>query len=166
MGLDNAGKTSITLSLKGDKNLLTYYNLEPTKSFKVEEIHTGDVSFHVWDCGGQELYRNTALRDFQHLSAKTSKLIYVIDVQARDRYEAAVAFFQQVILKFQELDVEVPVSVFLHKFDPALEQEPQYADAVLKERLVDPITTALPAGFPLKIFKTTIYTVFKKALLT
>ena len=37
LGLDNSGKTSIVLALKGNENLLSYYSLKPTKGIQINK---------------------------------------------------------------------------------------------------------------------------------
>ena len=54
LGLDNAGKTSILKSLaKEDIKIVN-----PTKGFNVKLVTIENMSFSVWDLGGQAAIRN------------------------------------------------------------------------------------------------------------
>ena len=57
MGLDKSGKTSVFLSLKGIRNLMSFYSINPTRGIKREKINVFGSEFHVWDFGGQEQFR-------------------------------------------------------------------------------------------------------------
>tara|TARA_R110002050_G_scaffold58135_2_gene130788 strand:- start:1515 stop:1709 length:195 start_codon:yes stop_codon:yes gene_type:complete len=60
-GLDGAGKTTILYQLK----LGEVQNTVPTLGFNVETVEYGNVSFTVWDVGGQDKVRIFVLRLFQ-----------------------------------------------------------------------------------------------------
>ena len=53
LGLDAAGKTSILYKLKLNENVTTI----PTIGFNVEEVTVKNVTFTMWDVGGQEKIR-------------------------------------------------------------------------------------------------------------
>ena len=71
LGLDNAGKTTILYKLKLGKTSKTV----PTVGFNVETVKHKNVSFAVWDCGGQERIRPL----WRHYFTGTNALIYVVD---------------------------------------------------------------------------------------
>ncbi|CUM64356.1 uncharacterized protein PRCAT00001958001 [Priceomyces carsonii] len=79
LGLDNAGKTTILYKLKLGKTSTTV----PTVGFNVETVKHKNVSFAVWDCGGQERIRPL----WRHYFTGTNALIYVIDSSDLDRLE-------------------------------------------------------------------------------
>lgn len=79
LGLDNAGKTTILYKLKLGKTSQTV----PTVGFNVETVTHKNVSFAVWDCGGQERIRPL----WRHYFTKTDALIYVVDSSDLDRLE-------------------------------------------------------------------------------
>lgn len=79
LGLDNAGKTTILYKLKlGGKLTLTTV---PTVGFNVETFKVKNITFAVWDCGGQQRVR--AL--WRHYFTGTNALIYVVDCLDHDR---------------------------------------------------------------------------------
>ncbi|KAK6455798.1 putative ADP-ribosylation factor [Scheffersomyces xylosifermentans] len=71
LGLDNAGKTTILYKLKLGKTSKTV----PTVGFNVETVKHKNISFAVWDCGGQERIRPL----WRHYFTGTNALIYVVD---------------------------------------------------------------------------------------
>ncbi|MHA1229883.1 MAG: ADP-ribosylation factor-like protein [Candidatus Helarchaeota archaeon] len=164
MGLDNSGKTSIVLSLKKDVNLLSYYSLTPTHGVDIVNIETQGKQYSVWDCGGQETYRQEYLKNQNYLS-NVDKIIYVIDVQDIERYDTALKYLSNLIDLLKSRNISVKLSIFLHKFDPNLEEDPNFSDDKIKTNLIDKIKTIIPSDFEYDIFKTTIYTVFHKIMI-
>lgn len=79
LGLDNAGKTTILYKLKLGKTSKTV----PTVGFNVETVKHKNVSFAVWDCGGQERIRPL----WRHYFTGTNALIYVVDSSDINRLE-------------------------------------------------------------------------------
>jgi len=85
VGLDAAGKTTILYRLKLGEVVTTI----PTLGFNVETVKFNNISFTVWDLGGQERIR----RLWRHYFEETDGLIFVIDSADRHRLaEAAVSF--------------------------------------------------------------------------
>ncbi len=168
IGLDNSGKTSIVLSLKGNRNLLSYYSLKPTPGLKVDEIISANVRFHVWELGGQTIYIKKYLEDFTQYTENVDKIIFVIDVQDIARYDIALGYFDDVMERYRKNKTFPEISLFLHKFDPNLEEEKdeRYSDKALNEKIVNKVAKIVGTEFPLSVFKTTIYTVFRKAPFT
>lgn len=79
LGLDNAGKTTILYKLKLGKTTQT----APTVGFNVETVRHKNVSFAVWDCGGQERIRPL----WRHYFTGTNALIYVVDSSDSNRLD-------------------------------------------------------------------------------
>ncbi|GAG16652.1 unnamed protein product, partial [marine sediment metagenome] len=52
MGLDNSGKSSIVLCLKGVKNLTSFSAIKPTRGFEINKFKILDSDFNIWDFGG------------------------------------------------------------------------------------------------------------------
>ena len=74
MGLDNAGKTSIILSLQCDTNILSYFKLKPTRGIKRINFEDFSKHYHIWDFGGQEQFRNEYLDDLKEYLIDSKKL--------------------------------------------------------------------------------------------
>jgi len=166
MGLDNSGKTCILLSLKEETNLLSYVTLKPTKGLDISNLESTERDLSIWDCGGQEQYRESYLKSFDKYSTRVNKLIYVIDVQAIERYELALQYLKEIIEKLIEDKSELDISVFLHKLDRNLIRQDKYKDIYEKinVELVPKIKTIIPSTFNYKIFTTSINTFFEKTL--
>ncbi|XP_074572458.1 ADP-ribosylation factor-like [Curcuma longa] len=77
VGLDAAGKTTILYKLKLGEVVTTI----PTVGFNVETVEYRNISFTVWDVGGQSKIRPLWRYYFQN----TQGLIFVVDSIDRDR---------------------------------------------------------------------------------
>jgi len=71
LGLDNAGKTTILYQLKMGEVVQT----TPTIGFNVETVNRKNLSFSVWDVGGQDQIRSL----WRHYFLNTQAVIFVID---------------------------------------------------------------------------------------
>ncbi len=166
MGLDNSGKTSILLSLQHEVNLLTYYSLKPTPGLNIVTIDKEDKKFIIWECGGQQQYRDEYLQNLEKYIQETKKFIYVIDVQDIDRYNTALQYFADILKMMSSEDMKnIQLSIFLHKFDPGLDKKEDFSYKKISLRLIDRISTIIPSDINYYIFRTTIYTIFEKKLL-
>merc|ERR1712188_21436 len=81
VGLDAAGKTTILYMGKLGEVVTTI----PTIGFNVETVEYKNISFTVWDVGGQDKIRPL----WRHYYQNTQGLIFVIDSNDRDRIEDA-----------------------------------------------------------------------------
>jgi len=81
VGLDAAGKTTILYKLKLGEVVTTI----PTIGFNVETVEYKNISFTVWDVGGQDKIRPL----WRHYYTGTNGLIFVVDSNDRDRVEDA-----------------------------------------------------------------------------
>ncbi|MCL7045962.1 hypothetical protein MKW94_029058 [Papaver nudicaule] len=77
VGLDAAGKTTILYKLKLGEIVTTI----PTIGFNVETVEYRNISFTVWDVGGQDKIRPLWKYYFQN----TQGLIFVVDSNDRER---------------------------------------------------------------------------------
>ena len=81
VGLDAAGKTTILYKLKLGEVVTTI----PTIGFNVETVEYKNISFTVWDVGGQDKIRPL----WRHYYQNTQGLIFVVDSSDRERVELA-----------------------------------------------------------------------------
>lgn len=81
VGLDAAGKTTILYKLKLGEIVTTV----PTIGFNVETLEYKNISFTVWDVGGQHRIRQL----WRHYFQNTQGVIFVIDSNDRERVEEA-----------------------------------------------------------------------------
>ena len=107
VGLDGAGKTTILYKLKLGEVVTTI----PTIGFNVETVEYKNISFTVWDVGGQDKIRPL----WRHYYQNTHGLIFVVDSNDRDRIEDAKEELHR-MLNEEELRDAV-VLVFANKQD-------------------------------------------------
>lgn len=81
VGLDAAGKTTILYKLKLGEVVTTI----PTIGFNVETVEYKNISFTVWDVGGQDKIRPL----WRHYYQNTQGLIFVVDSNDKDRVDDA-----------------------------------------------------------------------------
>jgi ADP-ribosylation factor protein 1 len=81
VGLDAAGKTTILYKLKLGEVVTTI----PTIGFNVETVEYRNISFTVWDVGGQDKIRPL----WRHYYQNTQGLIFVVDSNDRARFDDA-----------------------------------------------------------------------------
>ncbi|XP_078486140.1 ADP-ribosylation factor 2 [Ciona intestinalis] len=81
VGLDAAGKTTILYKLKLGEIVTTI----PTIGFNVETVEYKNISFTVWDVGGQDKIRPL----WRHYFQNTQGLIFVVDSNDCERLTEA-----------------------------------------------------------------------------
>lgn len=81
VGLDAAGKTTILYKLKLGEIVTTI----PTIGFNVETVEYKNISFTVWDVGGQDKIRPL----WRHYYQNTQGLIFVVDSSDVKRIQEA-----------------------------------------------------------------------------
>uniref|UniRef100_A0A7S3LTL7 ADP-ribosylation factor n=1 Tax=Palpitomonas bilix TaxID=652834 RepID=A0A7S3LTL7_9EUKA len=94
VGLDAAGKTTILYKLKLNENITTI----PTIGFNVERVEYKNLTFTMWDVGGQHKIRPL----WHHYYANTDGIIFVVDSADRERVGEAKEELHQ-MLKEDEL---------------------------------------------------------------
>jgi len=81
VGLDAAGKTTILYKLKLGEVVTTI----PTIGFNVETVEYKNISFTVWDVGGQDKIRPL----WRHYYQNTQGIIFVVDSNDKERLDDA-----------------------------------------------------------------------------
>lgn len=107
IGLDGAGKTTILYKLKLGEVISTI----PTIGFNVENVVYKNLSFTVWDIGGQTKIRNLWCYYYNN----TDGIIFVIDACDRDRIKQVKEEFEKT-LRADELRDAV-ILIFANKQD-------------------------------------------------
>ena len=115
LGLDAAGKTSILYKFKLNEQVSTV----PTIGFNVETVTPmKNVSFTVWDIGGQATIRQL----WRYYYQGTDGLIFIVDSTDRDRFNTAREELHAIL---DDADMYgVPVIVFANKQDLPRAAEP------------------------------------------
>ena len=163
MGLDNSGKTSITLSLMGIKNIPSFCSLKPTKQYLIHPFIKFGIDFSIWDFGGQEQFRKDYLANFSRYIKGTNKLIYVIDIQDTQRYDQALTYLISVIEVLGKESIDIDFSIFLHKYDPDLHITNKALTEKVINTFIETLKKKIPPTFNYNLFKTSIYTIFRKS---
>ena len=88
VGLDAAGKTTILYKLKLGEIVTTI----PTIGFNVETVEYKNISFTVWDVGGQDKIRPL----WRHYFQNTQGVIFVVDSNDHDRIGEAAEELQRI----------------------------------------------------------------------
>jgi len=107
VGLDAAGKTTILYKLKLGEVVTTI----PTIGFNVETVEYKNISFTVWDVGGQDKIRPL----WRHYYQNTQGLIFVVDSNDRDRIEDAKEELNKMLIEDEMRDAVL--LVFANKQD-------------------------------------------------
>ncbi|MFW9876668.1 MAG: ADP-ribosylation factor-like protein [Candidatus Thorarchaeota archaeon] len=167
LGLDNSGKTTILLSLKGDTNLLSFLSLKPTRGISIEEFQDKEFKTYAWDFGGQEEYRADHISNIGKYIKGVDEILYVIDIQDYNRYNQALIYLKDLINSIEKERYVVELSIFLHKYDPNLKNKPEFKDIDEKVNFLinKQIFRIIPANFKYKIYRSSVYTVFEKNLI-
>ncbi|KAK3536565.1 hypothetical protein QTP86_013759 [Hemibagrus guttatus] len=101
VGLDAAGKTTVLYKLKLGEVVTTI----PTLGFNVEKVDYKNISFTVWDVGGQDVIR----RLWRHYYQNTMGLIFVVDSSDRERIQDAALELQNMLEEDELRDAAVLV---------------------------------------------------------
>ncbi|XP_019734886.1 ADP-ribosylation factor 1 [Hippocampus comes] len=107
VGLDAAGKTTLLYRLKLAEVVTTI----PTVGFNVETVEYKNISFTVWDVGGQTVIRPL----WRHYFTNTNGVIFVVDSNDPQRLKEASEELHR-ILEEDELR-KVALLVFANKQD-------------------------------------------------
>lgn len=107
VGLDAAGKTTILYKLKLGEIVTTI----PTIGFNVETVEYKNISFTVWDVGGQDKIRPL----WRHYFQNTQGLIFVVDSNDRERIAEAQDELQKMLQEDELRDAVL--LVFANKQD-------------------------------------------------
>lgn len=107
VGLDAAGKTTILYQMKLNEVVTTI----PTIGFNVETVEYKNISFTVWDVGGQTIIRPL----WRHYYTNTQGLIFVVDSNDPERIKDAA---EELHTMLQEYELRnVALLVFANKQD-------------------------------------------------
>jgi len=121
-GIDNAGKTSLSIALKhrGPLSMLfqRLYALTPTRGLLRSKIEVFGMDIHLHELGGQKIYRDDYIKNPEQYFIGTDIIIYVVDVQAKERFEETFEYLKQVIQVVKALNLDIPWKLFFHKSDP------------------------------------------------
>ncbi|MFW9827780.1 MAG: ADP-ribosylation factor-like protein [Candidatus Thorarchaeota archaeon] len=139
-GLDGAGKTSILTALDKKYDFAKdIVQLKPTIRVEYHKMNFLRNNCIFWDMGGQETYRELYINYEDVYFNATDLLIYVIDIQDPDRFNDSLEYLNAILTFFSENDMQVPIIVTFHKFDPELKTDEEILANIdkLRERILD-----------------------------
>ncbi len=174
MGLDAAGKSSILLSLQSDTRLSSYLDLAPTIDISRGVVMDDQNEFFIFDFGGQETLRNGYLENLDQHLGEVDKVIFVIDIKDTERHALAIDYLSKIVTYLaghpkpmpkpeqKQGQRYVPVSIFLHKYDPLPGGKEDRTLEPFARSLAGAIARVMPVGMPYEIHHTTINVQFQK----
>ena len=123
-GLDFAGKTSILTAFDKRYNFHDeIVELQPTILIDYRTTEFLGKPFIFWDMGGQIRYRELYESKQEMYFSDTDLLIYIIDIQDSSRFEISVGYLKKILKFFKNNEIDVPLIVVFHKFDPELKDD-------------------------------------------
>jgi ADP-ribosylation factor-like protein 2 len=139
-GLDAAGKTSILTALDKkydfDKDIV---QLKPTIRVEYHKMNFLRSNCVFWDMGGQETYREIYINFQDVYFDATDLLIYVIDIQDSERFDNSLEYLNSILTFFSESEMDVPIIITFHKYDPELKTNSEIHANIkkLRERILN-----------------------------
>ncbi len=122
-GLSKAGKTSIIRTL--DKDTVEF--LRPTIDMEVTEMRFLGMDILRWDLGGQKVYRDKFIANFDRYIEGTHMIMYVLSVLDKSDEKESIQFLETVLTKLKGTDVHPHIGLLLHKLDPTIKNLPKVA---------------------------------------
>ena len=120
-GLDNAGKTSILTALDKKYDFeRDIVQLKPTIRIEYHKMNFLRNNTVFWDMGGQETYRDIYINYQDVYFDATDLIIYVIDIQDPERFDNSLEYLNSILSFFETSQLNVPIIITFHKFDPEL----------------------------------------------
>ena len=159
VGIDNAGKTSLSIALKHRGALSQLfqklYALTPTRGLLRSKIEVFGMDVHLHELGGQNIYREDYLKNPQQYFIGTDVILFVIDVQAKERYEESFEYLKQITNVTNALKLKVPWKIFFHKSDPEYEIDEKTTEVF--GSIIEYMTKNCPYFDPAKdLFRTSV----------
>ncbi|MFX0038067.1 MAG: ADP-ribosylation factor-like protein [Promethearchaeota archaeon] len=139
-GLDNAGKTSILTALDKKYDFAKdIVQLKPTIRVEYHKMNFLRNNCVFWDMGGQETYREIYINYQDVYFDATDLLIFVIDIQDPERFEDSIGYLNAILMFFSESEMDVPVIITFHKYDPELKTDKKILENIekLRERILN-----------------------------
>jgi GTPase SAR1 family protein len=152
VGLANAGKTSIVLTLLREFKSLE--KLKPTKGINRTKYKFLNRNLNLWDMGGQQKYREEYLKKPDVNFADVEDMIFVVDVQDKAIYQEAIQYYSDVAKEVKTYSPNANINLCLHKYDPGMDKNPDFVK--LLEELAMKFTE-ISGTIPVRINYTSIY---------
>ncbi|MHA2101338.1 MAG: ADP-ribosylation factor-like protein [Candidatus Kariarchaeaceae archaeon] len=164
-GLDSVGKTSIYRKMIEGADIKEIENLPPTRGIERRSQIIMGHQVVFWDLGGQESYRSQYFENPKTF-ANTALLIYVLDVQDKERFDQSLDYLLQILMVVKHVASPPRIFVLMHKFDPDKidDLKENFLEASKIFREVKKIPTLDVTRFPTSIYSDNLDFAFKKIL--
>jgi small GTP-binding protein len=149
VGLENAGKTTMIQTLRQNfKIALPIGSTPPTKSVERTPVSIFGQETTIWDYGGQEVYRKIYLENPERYLSEIRYLFFVVDMQDPEKFDKALAYFEEIYGHLLELHSKAIISIFFHKIDPRIKSTPDIIERIqiLRDRFQN-VLTGIEVGF-------------------
>ncbi len=153
-GLDNAGKSSLLLSVNRKFSHLP--SLAPTKGSIRSRFDYFGRKIIGFDLGGQRDYRNEYLTRPELFFTETDLLFYVVDIQDPARYAESEEYFTKIISAMEKLNEIPKIVVILHKWDPDIHNNETIEKGIAKIK-TEFESLAKKQNIPLNFCSTSIF---------
>ncbi|NVM52148.1 MAG: 50S ribosome-binding GTPase [Candidatus Helarchaeota archaeon] len=129
VGLDNAGKTALLNAIKNE--IMDISQLKPTQGMQRQTLHLKEQKLYIFELGGQEVYRKNYLAEPEKYVLGTDLMVFLIDMQDQDRYNAALEYLEQILDIIKYLNEKPEFIILLHKSDPNIfKLEPLFREKI------------------------------------
>jgi GTPase SAR1 family protein len=164
-GLDSVGKTSIYKKMVEGAETQDIENLPPTRGIERRSQIIMGHQVVFWDLGGQEIYRSQYFEE-PSTFANATLLIYVLDVQDKQRFDQSLDYLLQILMVIKHLPSPPRIFVLMHKFDPDKIEDlkENFLEASKIFREVKKIPTLDVTRFPTSIYSDNLDFAFKKIM--
>ncbi len=106
-GIDNAGKTALSMAIKEEQVTDT----KPTIAFDISKWVFKSLEFAIWDAPGQIKFRDAWEKGFN----KAQVLLYVIDTSDAARFAESKRELDKILESYET--ARVPLIILFHKMD-------------------------------------------------
>ncbi len=163
VGLDNSGKTTILSKFGGRLGINEIALIKPTKGIERTHIKTDVLDLHIWDFGGQTVFREKYLKDPEKYFLQLDLLMFVIDIQDSERFDDFFDYFDKILDLIILLEENPYLLIFIHKYDPDIKNKPEILLNVefLKENLRE-VFERKDYEFDYEIYLTSIFSLISK----
>ncbi len=120
-GLDNAGKSSLLLSVNRKFSHLP--SLAPTKGSSRSRFDYFGRKIIGFDLGGQKAYREDYLTRPELFFTETDLVFYVVDIQDSARFPESEDYFTKIVAAMEKLNEAPKIVVIFHKWDPDIHND-------------------------------------------
>jgi len=158
MGNHASGKTSMRSIIFANYIARDTTVLAATINHETTQVRfLGNLSLHIWDCGGQANYMETYFsHEKEHIFSNVSVLIYVFDIESRDPQQD-VNYFRKCIECITQYSANAKLFCLIHKMDLLNEEQGEKVFKRKEQELTEYAMSMHPTFFKTSIWDETLY---------